>query len=60
MKRIIKLSQWAKEKDIHYQTAHRKFKKGEIKGSFKNKKGLIFVEVDFIECPNCKHQIAEE
>lgn len=59
MKRIIKLSEWAKEKNINYQTAHRKFKSGEIEGSFKNKTGRVFVEyeMNIKNCPHCKKPI---
>jgi putative resolvase len=42
----MKLSQWAKEQGIHYQTAWQWFKDGKIDGAYKSKSGSIFVEND--------------
>lgn len=40
---FMKLSQWAKEKGLSYQTAWRHFKNGQIKGAYKLSSGTIIV-----------------
>ncbi len=39
----MKLSHWAKQQGIHYQTAWRWFKEGRIDGSYRSESGSIFV-----------------
>ncbi len=39
-----KLSQWAKEKNISYINAYRKFQDGKVDGAYKTVKGSIFVK----------------
>lgn len=56
MNKIIKLSDWAKMMDIHYQTAHRKFKSGSIPDAFKDLSGKIFVNIEFDVCPFCNNK----
>jgi putative resolvase len=40
----MKLSAWAKQKGIHYQTAWKWFKAGQIEGAYATEHGTIFVE----------------
>jgi len=40
----MKLSGWAKQKGIHYQTAWKWFKAGKIEGAYATSDGTIFVE----------------
>jgi len=42
----MKLSEWAKEKGIHYQTAWKWFKAGKIDGAYRSKTGSVFVDKD--------------
>lgn len=53
----MKLSDYAKKVGIHYQTAHRQFKKGLIPGAYKTDSGAIIVPN---ESPKAIVQIDED
>ena len=46
MKKIIKLSDYAKLYGYRYQTVWNKFKEGKIPGAFKNEYGSVYVNID--------------
>jgi len=50
MKKKLTLSEWAKQKGMHYTSAHRKYKAGQLPSAY-TIDGRIFVDIDI--CEHC-------
>ena len=54
IEKTITLSEWSKYKQMHYTSAHRRYKLGKIKNAYKEN-GKIFVNMIF--CSHCEQPI---